>query len=64
MLSRKVFVCEWEGGRAMLVLAETVVDHFETTDSCPCWTYIYHIYLCVRQATYVSLGAESADYMT
>jgi hypothetical protein len=30
MLSRKVFVREWEGGRAMLILAETVVDHFES----------------------------------
>lgn len=64
MLSRKVFVRGREGGRGMLVLAETVVDHFETTVSCPCWTYIYHVYLSVRQITYVSWGAESADYMT
>ena len=68
MLSRKVFVREWEGGRAMLVLAKT--DHFKATDSCP----VYHTYHTGRiSIIFISgsgrvhthpWGAESADYMT
>lgn len=56
MLSRKVFVSEWEGGRAMLVLAETVVAHFEATDSCPgTMLDVYLSYLSLCQAGHIRI---------